>query len=34
MISFLEVFLALVCNVPQVVYCSQRIVSFIEALFL
>ena len=34
MISLLEVFLALVCNVPKVVYCSQRIVSFIVALFL
>ena len=25
----LEVLLALVCNVPKAVYCSQRIVSFI-----
>ena len=34
MISLLEVFLALVCNVPKVVYISQRVVSFIVALFL
>ena len=34
MISLLEVLMALVCNVPKVVYCIQRIVSFIVALFL
>ena len=34
MVSLLEVFLTLVCNVPKVVYCSQRMVSFIVALFL
>ena len=33
-ISLLEVLMALACNVPKVVYCIQRIVSFIVALSL
>ena len=33
-ISLFEVLMVLACNVPKVVYCIQRIVSFIVALSL